>query len=175
MCSHPYDVRWPHSTRKGERCPNLISSDSKNERMPIPAKIQYQDTDFKLEFPSLAHVWNEFYSQYVAVDYPRIMVRYEDMIFRPEKMISEACACVGGEMKSTNFTYSATENVKYGDKGHGEQEKEGLLNYIIKNGNATNRVQGLSDDELEYSYTALNTSLMEIFRYIRPAIETMLA
>jgi hypothetical protein len=143
MCSHSYDVRWPHGAG---HCPNLISRDSKNET--IPAKIRYLDSDLKLDFPSLVHIWNEFYSEYVAVDYPRIMVRYEDMVFRPEKMIREACACVGGEMKSENFTYSASENVKYGEKGHGEQEKAGLLEYIIKNGNASKRVQGLSEKEL---------------------------
>ena len=170
MCSHPYDVRWPHTIRTRERCPNLID-ETKNET--IPAKIVYQDSDLKLDFSSLAHIWNEFYSQYVGVDYPRIIVRYEDMIFRPEQMVREACTCVGGEMKSANFTYSAVENVKYGAKGHGQQEKEGLLNYIVKNGNASTRVQGCRDEELEYSHTVLSANLMEAFRYSHPGITTM--
>lgn len=168
MCDHPYAAHWPHS--KQRRCPNLIGNKQDKHRhrgKPIPAHIHYS-REFLAKFPSLAHIWKEYYSQYNVASYPRLIVRYEDMIFQPQQIMKEVCECAGGKMKGKKFSFRV-DNAKTG-RGHGKQEKNGLLSAIVKNGDSARRVKGLTSEDLRYADTALGADLMRPFHYERPSI-----
>jgi len=61
-------------------------------------------------------MWKEWYTPYFLDQKynqtPRLMVRHEDMVYRPEKVIQKICNCVGGTNKRT-ATATATANNKY--------------------------------------------------------------
>jgi hypothetical protein len=131
MCRHPYIVKWEHSL---VRCPNLISNgelDNKTIGKPTPAHISYPSNNSTFYFPSLAHIWSEYYRQYEKADYPRLLVKYEDMILHPKRLTAELCECVGGEMNASAFSLIA-DNVKHGHSEHGKQQKEGFVTAIVK-------------------------------------------
>jgi len=157
MCENQYSVVSPHWPKY---CPNLVAKGK-----PIPVNIMYSLKDI-VEFPSLAHIWSEYYSQYGRADYPRLIVRYEDIIFHPRQVIEEVCECVGGEL-SAPFSFIA-ENPKHGSQGHGDQKKNGLMASIMKLGNFSRRVKGLTAEDLSYSNIALDSDLMQQFHYTRP-------
>ena len=105
MCRHHYTAFWPHS-EKGH-CPNLVATDSEIEHFPrlkqlyyesniegigekvdeplIPVTVKY-DKDI-YDHDSLAHFWSEWYRLYLDADFPRIMVRFEDMLFHAKEVI----------------------------------------------------------------------------------------
>lgn len=99
MCRHHYEAWWPHSAR---HCPNLIATRAELMQLPllrqkygyakdddekeylVPMSIKYADTDYV--HLSLAHHWSEWYRLYIDADYPRIMVRFEDLLFYGEEI-----------------------------------------------------------------------------------------
>jgi hypothetical protein len=104
MCRHHYTAFWPHTN---VHCPNLVATDPEIKNLPrlkklyyksnilgegervdeplIPVTVKY-DTDV-YEHVSLAHFWSEWYRLYLEADFPRIMVRFEDMLFHAKEVI----------------------------------------------------------------------------------------
>lgn len=170
MCKHPYSTRWEHRGR----CPNLISNELDKgvheKGVPIPATIKYLK-NYTEYFPSLAHVWNEYYSQYRNADYPRLMIRYEDMLFYPKAVMKRVCECVDGDFLDSGFSLKV-DNAKFGP-GHGEQNpNHGLLTSILKNTDLSRRVKDFSEEDLIFARdSALDADLMELFRYSHPTLD----
>jgi hypothetical protein len=96
MCRHAYTAKWPH-TRK--HCPNLVANMDEVMMLPelraryknkkgnshlVPVRVKYQDTIYSHN--SLAHFWSEWYQLYMDADYPRVMVRFEDLLFYGEEV-----------------------------------------------------------------------------------------
>ena len=54
---------------------------------------------------SLAHVWSDWYGQYFHADYPRLIVRFEDLLFNVKEMANTICECVGGVPRNDQFAY----------------------------------------------------------------------
>jgi hypothetical protein len=58
------------------------------------------------EYDSLAHYWTAWYKEYLSADYPRLIVRFEDLQFHAKEMIDLVCRCAGAEAKNDGeFTY----------------------------------------------------------------------
>ena len=49
---------------------------------------------------SLAHLWSRWNAAYFSSSLPRLMVRYEDLLFRGEETTATICECMGGTMTS---------------------------------------------------------------------------
>ena len=98
MCRHAYTSRWPHTKK---HCPNLIATADEIEDLPelrakylndnekdsshlVPVRVKYQDTVY--HHKTLAHFWSEWYQQYIDADFPRIIVRFEDLLFYGEEV-----------------------------------------------------------------------------------------
>lgn len=97
MCRHTYTAKWPHLQ---SHCPDLIATeedmsefdwlqsmywDSQNNSIPglehlVPVSVKYAE-NLRHNHKSLAHFWSEWYREYMDADYPRIMVRFEDLLF----------------------------------------------------------------------------------------------
>lgn len=78
----------------------------------IPVTINYNPP---ATFPSLAHYWTEWYKQYLNADYPRLIVRFEDLQFHAKEMIDIVCQCAGAVARDNDggFTYIVS-NGKWG-------------------------------------------------------------
>lgn len=169
MCRQPYTAMFDHDK---QRCPNLVPYPEDIEaRRPIygettkyvPVTVQYSK-DYSVRHESLAHLWNDWYSQYVfnGTTYPRLIVRMEDMVFHAETILPPICACMGAEYSGTLQHVQRTRNRNDGIDLNGT----GLLTSIIKYGDISNRRTGYTTSQLDAARGILGDgSLMGIFGY----------
>lgn len=172
MCRNHYGARW-HYTK--DHCPNLVPNEEDYKLFPysgknIPVRLDYGG-DHSLpitSYDSLAHLWSEWYRQYVEdADYPRLIVRYEDLMYYPKQLIPQVCACAGGVPMEDEFTY-LVDSAKWGP-GHGREEtRTSLITAMIKYGNAEKRLRGYTDEDLQLAHVGLSEDLMNLFQYNRP-------
>jgi hypothetical protein len=153
MCRHPYGAEWDRGDDQSH-CPNLIDA---------PVSIEY--AAFKQRHDSLVHFWNEWYGDYLAADFPRLIVRFEDVIFHPKEITQAVCECAGGKLKQRGFKY-VVESAKKGD-AHGT-DKTSYTDALIKYGRETGRYKGMRPEDLEYAKQQLDPRLMEWFNYRYP-------
>eukprot|EP00591_Stephanopyxis_turris_P012396 CAMPEP_0195529574 /NCGR_PEP_ID=MMETSP0794_2-20130614/32172_1 /TAXON_ID=515487 /ORGANISM="Stephanopyxis turris, Strain CCMP 815" /LENGTH=438 /DNA_ID=CAMNT_0040660897 /DNA_START=236 /DNA_END=1552 /DNA_ORIENTATION=- len=144
--------------------------DGKIERQEIPVHVNYNAT-LKVTYSSLVGLWNDWYREWNDVTFPRLIIRYEDLLFHPEKVTTQICTCAGGEMKvgGANKRNSPTESFKpvaQGAKTHGGQS--GLTAAIIRYGDLTKRVKGYSDYDLKHASMTLDSELLQKFQYPLP-------
>jgi hypothetical protein len=97
MCESPYDMLWDNhnssstgSSSSAPHCPNLVqphksqimngqTTGSLQESDGEPVRVSWART-FHREWHSLAHVWSEWYKEYLEqADFPRLIVRHEGM------------------------------------------------------------------------------------------------
>lgn len=173
MCRHSYSTNWLHSPN---HCPNLVVLDKDailkktiGEGNPVPVNVHYTDDNIT-HHESLVGLWNDYYSGwYMDASFPRVIVRFEDLLFHAEEVITEVCHCGGGEM-TENFTYIA-ESAKTGDVHAGAL---GLIQSISRYGNSTLRFEPYTHDDLEYATNELDVDLLIDFRYDDDEVENIL-
>ena len=104
MCVSPYNMQW---NRSDEVCPNLVQDasgsgegvdDVDDEAMGVPVEIHWPPRANRT-WPSLAHVWSSWYREYLDADFPRLMVRFEDLLLRPSDVLHEIGHCVGASWR----------------------------------------------------------------------------
>jgi len=166
-CKHPYAAKWPHTK---DRCPNLVPTDEEkkvhNIHTPtVEVKVNYNPP---ANFDSLAHYWTEWYREYLSADYPRLIVRFEDLQFHAKEMVDLVCQCAGAVSKNDgDFTYI----VDSGKWGAGHQGKQtNLISAMIKYGTDKNRFSGMTKEDLELAATVLDPELMKLFQYEIPSV-----
>jgi len=156
MCQTAYGAKWKHDEH---RCPNLV--DIAGEPVPVTLKYSFgqqssKPVHFQVEYLSLIHAWNAFYSQYLDSTSPRLLMRTEDWWFFGPQVWHELGACL-----STKISYrpqGATSKV------HGGQNS--LQQVMIKYGSDTGRRQrNMARDDLQFAARHLNRTLMSLFRY----------
>jgi len=176
MCRHPYETRWRHTNA---HCPNLVPNKFDKGRkvgegtMALNVKFATQHIGLEpipdkknrtfVQYKSLVELWNIWYNDWHDASFPRLMVRFEDLIFHAEETISQVCACGGGTMKP-KFRY-----VEESAKGTGGPHagSAGFLASLVTYGNKTLRMKGiLTDDrDTEYAREHLDKDLMDVFGY----------
>jgi hypothetical protein len=153
-------------------------------QIPLPVRVQY-GVGPKI-YLSLAHLWNEWYREYLEVkDYPRLMVRLEDLTFRPHKVVQRICTCVGGQLILNNNNNNNTNNASsssgfevpldsaksYGghDNDEGRNNATTTLQAWIKYGHIRNygEIFG-SNQDLKAARDNLDQELMRVFGYQHP-------
>lgn len=168
MCRHQYTTKWIHA----DHCPNLVPTlqNRKNHtelegKMSIPVNVKY--AEFKREFESMAHFWNDWNAEYIdGVDIPRIIVRYEDLIFYPHQVVTRVCECGGGSMRKDGTFHYVTQSAKKGKNAHGPSSaRTGYVDAIIKYGSAAHRFDGYTPHDLKYFHDSINKEHMKMFRY----------
>jgi hypothetical protein len=117
MCKHAYGVKWAHNETLAElgldsHCPNLVPSaqdridfaeELASNAASIPVTIPYPEAT--ATFDSMVHFWSTWYQEYLQADYPRLIIRFEDLIFHQRELISTICECVGAVAKQEHFSY----------------------------------------------------------------------
>lgn len=174
MCRHPYEASWRHSP---EHCPNLVPNKFDrgrkrgqgtmgvrvnfatrhigDEPIPDPKNKTY------VEYDTLVDMWNTWYGEWHDVKFPRLIVRFEDLLFHAEETVSQVCECGGGTMKP-RFRY-----IEDSAKGEGGPHagSAGFLASLAMYGNKTLRMGIFKDGDLEYARHHLDTELLQIFGY----------
>ena len=102
MCRHSYAASWPHNK---DHCPNLIASEDDIKKLPglrkrygnikskdveklVPITIKYsKENKIFHDHLSFGHYYSEWYNDYWEADYPRLMVRFEDLLFHGEEYV----------------------------------------------------------------------------------------
>lgn len=102
-CRHPYAAHWKHSE---ENCPNLVNKNATRKQL-VPLRVKYgwnQGGRNYTRYPSLIHLWKRWYQSYLKdipfSEFPRLVVRLEDIVYQPEKVMSKICECAGGTRKA---------------------------------------------------------------------------
>ncbi len=178
LCRHPYSAFWKHSL---EHCPNLVPNEvdvslgfiqdkEHKEALTqngIPVTIRYAPPR-KVTHNNLAEAWNTWYGDYINAHYPRLIVRFEDLLFNTETVITQACHCFGGQLKDEyNFNYHVDSAKPDIGAHHGGS---GLTEALLKYSNANKRVKSFTKDDLDFANKVLNKTMMDLFHYSIEAI-----
>jgi hypothetical protein len=176
MCRHTYGANWRFSKK---HCPNLVPTvDDKlrfkdlAEKETVPVTIVYSiKKNFHVAHDSLVHLWNEWYNLYFIATFPRIIVRFEDLLFYGEEVTETLCECGGGvpreDRKFPHFVY-VSESAKLGTAAHGNH-KTGLLDALIKYGSDDHRLDQMTPEDLALAAKILDPKMMEYFGYTNPS------
>lgn len=102
----------------GLHCPNLIEEDaifeaSESEEtadlpadLGVPVHIRWRN--YSRHFTSLVDVWNSWYREYYEATFPRLIIRFEDMLFHPEDVVEAIRDCVNGSWFQDEYIYYTT-------------------------------------------------------------------
>lgn len=166
MCRHPYAAKWHHSPK---HCPNLVPDQRDMNLFPfledqIPVKIKYPEESE--HWDNLVHLWNDWYRQYYDADYPRLIVRFEDLLFNVKEMVQTVCECVGGVPRQEGQFAYVVDSGKFG-KGHPEKgaKHTNMISAMAKYGSDKHRYTSLTDEDLTLAYENLDPELMMAFQY----------
>ena len=120
----------------------------------------------QLTNPSLLHVWNKWLQEYVYYDknddFPRLIIRLEDLIFHKRKVLEEIGRCVGSPIESNQ----TLNTLKTTAKQHGT--KSSLLQVIINYGNpigSNDPTNNMTYQDVEYYMEHIDKNLMKILHY----------
>ena len=174
MCRHPYAASWDHRTH----CPNLVANPEDQRRGiwrggpdgdgAVPVTVSFGPRQRNVtRHSSLAGLWNDWYGEYFdEVDFPRLIVRFEDIMLKPQEVVTKVCQCGGGEIKDTANFVMVADSAK-GKRGS-HQGSSGLVDALKKYGNPETRVSGMTDADLAYARANLRSDLMDAFGYVHP-------
>jgi hypothetical protein len=156
MCKAPYDAHWIKLAN--HRCPNLW-----NEAEDAPYRVYaltQQSNYTKLDqYDSMVQFWNSWNNDYyLHADYPRLVVRFEDVMYRLQDVVSAVRSCIGMESSNASFVYHTSSSKKHGDPA-------GVLDSLQKYASHTRRYIGLNEADRKYANDALDSNLMKLFRY----------
>ena len=171
MCRHEYGAHWLHDP---SHCPNLVPNEVDEqlfEANGVPPtttmKVTAKYAEFSRQHVSLVEFWNEWNLAYVQAAFPRLMVRFEDIVFHPKQVTQMVCECAGGKIHPyTPFRY-VVESAKKGS-AHGT-EKTSYVDALVKYGTEAGRYTGFTEDDLEYARKHLDPDLMRLFGYHYPS------
>lgn len=134
----------------------------------VPVRVRYKSGELFHE--SLAHMWNEWYHEYIDADFPRIVVRLEDLVFHSKEVVTNICTCIGGTMNK-EFQY-VTQTAKVGDANiHGKvEDRTNMFKWFTK-WHLEDRTNNMTREDHEYATEHLDSELLDLFHYILPPAE----
>lgn len=150
MCRMPYAVRFNGGMRG---CRSTLAT-SENT-------VNWQE-NCSYRYPSLIHLWSEWHREYVAMRLPRLMVRYEDLLFDGQNTVGALCDCFGG--KRTRQFRIPSGPVKTA-RSHSPASD---LSTALKRSNWSNRLDGLRSADVKYFRTHADNAILRYFGYSVP-------
>jgi len=93
----------------------------------VPVNVHYSEENIT-HHTSLVGLWNDWYGQWMDVPFPRLIVRFEDLLFHAEAVVGQVCTCGGGVMHTgANFRYIE----KSAKKGKAHEGSNGLIKSLV--------------------------------------------
>ena len=165
MCKNSYTAKWPH-TAAADQCPHLKDKSSKPDGL-VPVEIKYDA--HANHHDSLAHLWNDWYAQYLEkADFPYIVVRFEDLQFYTKNMTYQICECAGGKIRTDRPFRYIVDSAKDGP-GHGKKEdRTGMLAAWKRYGKPMPPQNGFGTLDYATAVEHLNSKFMDMFGYKHP-------
>ena len=155
MCKAPYDAHWIKMAN--HRCPNVW-----NEREKAAYRVYtltQQSNYTKLDqYESMIHLWSDWNNDYLHADYPRLLVRFEDVMYRLQDVVAAVRDCIAMEPSNATFVYQTSSSKKHGDPA-------GVLDSLKKYASDSKRHVGLTALDRRFANEALDKNLMSLFRY----------
>ena len=156
-----------HEAGFGNICPHLVYHKTSTPDKKIPVELKVKLAEQWITHKSLAHLWNDWYAEYWQdANFPFLMVRFEDLIFRQHETTKLVCECAGGTIKPKNMFKYIVNSAKQGP-GHGK-DKTGMVEAWIRYGKPKEVKAGFSDRDWEASREYLSHDLMEKMGYKYP-------
>mmetsp|Transcript_17148 Transcript_17148/g.32470 ORF Transcript_17148/g.32470 Transcript_17148/m.32470 type:complete len:396 (+) Transcript_17148:63-1250(+) len=167
MCRHNYAASWRNVDG---HCPNLVPITSEEEDIISPRKtfqvtINYHKHNVT-RHESMAELYNEWYGDWLDADFPRLMVRFEDLLFHAEEVVERVCKCGGGVMNGGPFQY-VQDSAK---KGTAHKGSNGLVKSMLQYGNVTKRIEAYSSKDLQYAESTLRSDVLDLFHYSKVTV-----
>jgi len=135
---------------------------------------------------SLGHLWNDWYGEYLysntnngsggttttSAPFPRLIVRFEDIIFFPYEVTQQICTCAGGilghridDKDVVNGTFHYVVRSAKAGVGHGPaSQRNGLIDSWVRYGR-DNPKDEYSESEIQVAKEILDPWIMETFEY----------
>ena len=176
MCRNNYVVHWDgdgYNNTKRLHCPYLVPDNAAHKDKhgdSVSVVVQYKPKTNFSHHKSLAHLWNDYYQGYneAISSYPRLIIRYEDLIFHTSEVVKSICHCTGGRLKSDDGSIEySVESTKNGQHGHRAQIT-GLIQSLVKYGHKKSRLNMLKETDEAFAREAFDRKLMEEFGYVQP-------
>jgi hypothetical protein len=170
MCRHSYAANWGHDPL---HCPNLVPSEVDIGKRgitvsskSIPVTVAFQQ-DKKTQYDSLLDLWNKWYGEYLEIkEFPRLIIRFEDLLFHLEETVTEICHCAGGTViNAENGIHLKNEAAK---KGNAHGGSNGLLSAISRYGSKQHRLGTMTTNDIQHANENANSELMKLFHYNYP-------
>lgn len=164
-------VQWMASTCRHSYF--RVNGVARNERCPAPVNMtsgSYNDND-ETKFDSLMDIWGSWYSEYFENDHlekqPALVIRFEDLLFRPEPTIKQVCDCLGFE-SNAGHDFMILESIAKWGAGHGQptNRSETIAHYSSKRSAVLERLS--PDDGKVMSSSAVKTGadkVLDFFEY----------
>ncbi len=178
MCRNPYTASW--EGRSSKSCPKLKKGN--NQWNEVNVRFGAGQTHHK----SLGHLFNDWYGDYfysnstiddgskrnTTAPFPRLMIRFEDIIFFPREVTEAVCKCAGGtighradDKDVANGTFHYVVRSAKAGFGHGPQShRNGLIDSWIRYGSANPKSEYSSND-LELAQQVLDPLILDAFAY----------
>jgi hypothetical protein len=131
----------------------------------VPVRVRYKSGTLYHE--SLAAVWNEWYRESYDAEYPRIIVRLEDLVFHAKEVVTKVCECFGGKM-DRDFLY-VTKTAKVGDANIHGSDRTDLFKWFTR-WHLEDRVRNMTREDQEYAREHLDQELLKQFQYGTPEL-----
>lgn len=161
MCHLPLNANWTRG-EKG-RCPNFVPSaaERRNPRYSNVTTFHVEvthDDVYKERYASLVDLWTSYYRSYIAADFPRLVIRFEDLMFHAERVMEQVSQCIGSPMTKP-YEYSHPDRSLLDTGRYGRM----LELYASEAG----RYSHLTVEDLMYQKYALSPGLMDLLHYKR--------
>jgi hypothetical protein len=151
------------------------------------AMVGYQSRN-KTQYSSLLGVWNTWNRQWYDIGgydplkfhnkgddpktedagTPRLMIRFEDLLFRQVPVVTDICSCVGGKMKPGPFKY--VDGSAKGVTG-AHRNSDGRAEALKRYGSERERVKNMTPEDLKYFDEHADPKLMGAFHYAKGITE----
>jgi hypothetical protein len=159
MCKSSYKAHWLRGARW--HCPNLVPTDRERffgvKYRSIDSYEVTVDHHILEHYKSLAHMWSDWYREWITTPIPSLIIRFEDNLFHAEKVMQTVMECIGEPLEQP-FLYKLEAA-----KDHGESAD--FLTAVAKYGRAKGRAGGMLLADKEYARAALDPAILELFHY----------
>lgn len=153
MCRMEYAARFRHG--QAQCCPSPLG----NTR----TEVRWRKERHAYSYDSLVKLWSVWNAEYLNSEMPRLVVRYEDLLWRTRETISRVCACVGGTPSpSADFilvSASAKSGVAHANADTGRDSA------VAKYANESKRYEFLTDADMSLFHAHADPNLLASLGY----------
>jgi hypothetical protein len=162
MCKEGYDAKF---LRRVRSCPLVYRHGTSNVTNKVIVKAHQTAYKYTDTYASLADMWTEWHQFYLNASFPRLLIRYEDLVLYPKQLVQAIADCTGkaAKPKFQYYTQEARHFVKQSKSA--KQSQQSLLNALRKLGERDDMYWSMEEPSRSYAMKALDPQLLELFRY----------